>query len=230
MFYGTSIDDVEVVIDIGPIDGPGNIIGQAGICGFVRAVPPLTATAQLTLDAADLDGLSSALKFALVFHELGHGLGLAEGAWTALGLMTGADGPAPEYTGLLGVGEFQTTLGQVGNPPIEADFGDGTRDSHWDEGFFDTEIMTGFIDGSGNPVSTMTIGGLGDLGWSGISYGAADSYSVPGCSPSCVPPAGVPGVTGPDTRIPLLDDVLREPLFIVRPDGSVLRVPWSGGR
>jgi hypothetical protein len=220
LFHGKTVDDVEVVMNIAAIDGPGGIAGQAGVCGYVRSSAPLTITAQLTLDAADVGGLSAPLQFALVFHELGHGLGIGSGVWGALGLMTGAGGATPEYTGTGGVAEFQGALAQIGNPPIENDGGAGTRDSHWDEQFFDTEIMTGWLDGSGNPVSRLTLAAFGDLGWSGIVLGVADAYSVPACSPSCIPPAGAPGA---EIRIPLLDDVLHEPLYPLDP-------PPPGGR
>ena len=232
LLHGQTVDDIVIIMDIGPIDGPGGIAGQAGICGLIRNTGPFAVTAQLILDSEDVDGFSPAVQFALVWHEIGHGFGLIEGAWVALGLMTGQDGPSPEYVGPGGVAAFQGILGGTGNPPIEADGGGGTRDSHWDEGFFDTEIMTGFLDPGANSLSVLTIAALGDLGWSAIDLGAADAYSIPGCSPGCsvAPPA--PAASSVDTRIPLLDDVLREDLFRVGSDGRLVRIPWelAGGR
>ncbi len=225
LFYGQTIDDVEVIMNIAPIDGPGGTLGQGGLCGYIRAAAPLTATAQLTLDSDDLGGLNASLKFALLWHEIGHGFGISEGVWTLLSLMTGADGPAPEYTGAGGVAQFGG-LGGIGNPPIEADGGEGTRDSHWDEGFFDTEMMTGYLDAAGNAISVMTVAALGDLGWGGINLGAADAYSIPGCSPTCSPPAGV---SGAGVKIPLLDDVLDEPIFFLAPDGTIRAWRLGGG-
>jgi hypothetical protein len=228
LLHGQTVDDVVIVMDIGPIDGPGGIAGQAGICGLIRTVGPFAVTAQLILDSEDVDRFSPSVQFALVWHEIGHGFGLIEGAWLALGLMTGQDGPAPEYIGAGGVAAFQGMLGGSGNPPIEADGGGGTRDSHWDEGFFDTEIMTGFLDQTANTLSALTIAALGDLGWTGINLGAADAYSIPGCSPGCsiTPPS--PAAPSLDTRIPLLDDVIREDLFVIGSDGRLVRIPWGG--
>lgn len=232
LLQGQTVDDIVIIMDIAPIDGPGGIAGQAGICGLIRNVGPFAITAQLILDSEDVDGFSPSVQFALVWHEIGHGFGLIENAWVALGLMTGENGPTPEYTGGGGVAAFQGVLGGVGNPPIEADGGGGTRDSHWDEGFFDTEIMTGFLDPSANSLSALTIAALGDLGWSGPDLSAADAYSIPGCSPGCSvsPPSSAASST--ETRIPLLDDVLREDLVRIGADGRLVRIPWglAGGR
>ncbi len=232
LVQGQTIDDIVIIMDVAPIDGPGGIAGQAGICGLIRDVGPFAVTAQLILDSDDVDGFSPAVQFALVWHEIGHGFGLIEGAWVALGLMTGEDGPAPEYIGAGGVAAFQGILGGAGNPPIEADGGGGTRDSHWDEGFFDTEIMTGFLDPNANSLSVLTIAALGDLGWSGPDLGAADAYSIPGCSPGCSVAPPSPVISPSETRIPLLDDVLKEDLVRVGADGRLIRIPWglAGGR
>ncbi len=229
LLHGQTVDDIVVLMDIGPIDGPGGIAGQAGLCGVIRSSGPYAVIAQLILDSEDLDGFSPAVQFALVWHEIGHGFGLIEGAWVQLGLMTGENGPAPEYIGPQGVTAFQSVLGGSGNPPIEADGGGGTRDSHWDEGFFDSEMMTGFLDPVGNALSALTIAALGDLGWPGANLGAADAYSIPGCSPACTVPAPAsgrpPGTLG-DRRVPLLDDVIREDLWVRQPDGSLRRISW----
>ena len=58
----------------------------------------------------------------------------------------------PGYDGLAGV-------------QVEQDGGAGTRDSHWDEETFGNEIMTGYINISGNYLSDMSIASLGDLGY-----------------------------------------------------------------
>ncbi|MCA9217392.1 MAG: hypothetical protein KDB27_30195, partial [Planctomycetales bacterium] len=76
--------------------------------------------------------------------------------------------------GLLGIISPATSI------PVEADGGAGTADAHWDEVAFDTELMTGFVEGAGvaMPLSRMTVGSLDDIGY-GVNYAAADSYSVP---------------------------------------------------
>ena len=41
------------------------------------------------------------------------------------------------------------------------------------------ELMTGFVSGTPNPLSILTIGSLQDLGYR-VNYAAADSYTIPG--------------------------------------------------
>jgi len=63
-------------------------------------------------------------------------------------------------------------------PPLETDFGPGTRCGHWDESTLATELMTGFISPGLNPLSIVTIGGFEDLGYV-VEYDTADPYTVP---------------------------------------------------
>jgi hypothetical protein len=41
--------------------------------------------------------------------------------------------------------------------PVENSGGAGTRDSHWRDSIFVAEMMTGFVNVGGNPMSRMTI-------------------------------------------------------------------------
>ena len=98
--------------------------------------------------------------------------------WTGNGLIAGDGTTTPTYLGSAANAEY-VSLGGSGAIPIEADGGDGTAYSHWDDDTFDNEIMTGFLNsGSTNPISRMTIAGLQDLAWS-VSYSTAESYSLP---------------------------------------------------
>jgi hypothetical protein len=53
----------------------------------------------------------------------------------------------------------------------------GIRDNHWRESTFVTELMTGFIGTDSNPMSTVTIESLRDLGYE-VDITQADSYSL----------------------------------------------------
>jgi hypothetical protein len=56
--------------------------------------------------------------------------------------------------------------------------GEGTRDSHWTETIFDTELMTGWIDsGASHPLSATTIASLGDLGYT-VDLTQADDFTI----------------------------------------------------
>ena len=59
--------------------------------------------------------------------------------------------------------------------PVENTGGEGTRDSHWRESTFRSELMTGYIN-SRNPLSTVTVGALRDLGYT-VSEARADAFS-----------------------------------------------------
>ena len=64
--------------------------------------------------------------------------------------------------------------------PIETDGGAGTAGGHWDEGTFNNEIMTGYVNGS-NFMSWMTIAALEDMGYDTIyndPYDPNDAYGT----------------------------------------------------
>ena len=63
--------------------------------------------------------------------------------------------------------------------PLETGGGPGTAGAHWSEAAFGNELMTGFISGIPDPLSTVTIGSLQDMGYT-VNYSAADAYTLPG--------------------------------------------------
>ncbi|NDJ19597.1 FG-GAP-like repeat-containing protein [Myxacorys almedinensis] len=52
--------------------------------------------------------------------------------------------------------------------------------AHWDEGRFDSELMTPFAEGAGvaTPLSLLTLAALRDLGWN-VNSGATQAYTLP---------------------------------------------------
>ena len=62
--------------------------------------------------------------------------------------------------------------------PVENRGGRGTADAHWRDAVFGTELMTGFVGRTGNPLSLMTIASLADLGYQ-VDRNAAEPYSLP---------------------------------------------------
>ena len=74
--------------------------------------------------------------------------------------------------------------------------------------------MTGFSEGAASePLSRLTIGSLGDMGYQ-VNKGAANSYSLPGCSPSC-------NLVQPQSVNWAEQEILLTPIGISKPDGSV---------
>lgn len=194
-FSGT-IDDVLILASIGPIDGKGKILGQAGPAYIRDQTDDLTIIGCMEFDEADVAALEAAGTFnEVILHEMGHVLGFGS-LWQPspqinIDLLDnpcpGNASAPPGFKGASAVIEFGV-LGKTGNPPIETNGGQGTQCSHWDEDFFDNELMTGFLGGTTsatvNPFSALTIASMQDMGYE-VDFSQAEPYSIPACSPNC---------------------------------------------
>lgn len=175
------IDDVLIYASIQAIDGPGMVLAQAGPC-FVRgtATGDMTAVGTMQFDSADLATLSGSGSLQeVITHEMIHVVGVGT-LWVDRGHLTGAGTVDPRYTGNLGRQGCVTVGGTVScatSIPVENDGGSGTADSHWREATFNSEMMTGFLDSGANPISSMTIGSLADLGFV-INAADNDPYTI----------------------------------------------------
>jgi hypothetical protein len=178
------IDDIVIFATIGPIDGPGNILGGAFPC-WIRDVGSQTVVGAMVFDSADM-GLLEANNIlnAVILHEMGHVLGIGT-LWTSVtpSLLAGSvalGGTDPYFTGAGGIFQFNRDGGAsyAGNKiPVENQGGPGTADGHWRESVMGRELMTGYISLNSNPLSTITIASLQDLGYT-VSYANADPYTV----------------------------------------------------
>ena len=212
------VDDVLILVTLGPIDGPGNVLGQAGPC-FVRNVGRLPVLGLMQFDVADLDVLeSSGLLNAVILHEMGHVLGFGT-IWTDKGLLADAaltGGTDPHFTGAQAIAAFNAVGGtnyQGGEKvPVEDTGGSGTADAHWRESVFGNELMTGFVDPT-DPLSRVTVSSLADLGYT-VNVAGADPYTL------------APGLRafahGP--RVALKNDLLRLPIRVVDEGGRIVKI------
>jgi len=169
------IDDLLIDASVVTIDGVGNILGQAGPDEF-RSVSGLPDHGIMQFDVADVQSMfSNGLLLDVILHEMGHVLGIGT-LWASKGLKSGFN-----YVGANAVAEYKTLTGNAGatSVPLETTGGSGTAGSHWSESVFANELMTGFIGGTFNPLSRLTIASLKDLGYS-VDLGAADPYALPG--------------------------------------------------
>ena len=203
-----TIDDIVIYVEIGTVDGPGNVLGAAGPC-VLRATGGLPSVGAIQLDAADLSGMDQAELDDLVLHEMGHVLGF--GTIWASPLLAGAGTSDPRFTGSSAIAGYHLLGGNQISVPVENTGGDGTADSHWRESVFGNELMTGFIGSGGNPLTGMTIGSMQDLGYS-VDFASAEPL---GFTVSFAR-AGVP--SGPQLR----EMPLRSPILIMAPDGTVV--------
>lgn len=183
------IDDVIIFASISPIDGSGKILARAGPC-LTRQNNGLTAVGTMQFDSDDIATLTGGGSLQeVITHEMMHVLGYGV-FWNtntpprAL-LDSITDRTNPRYLGTQarqGCVAVGGTVTCATNIPVEGPCPsgcDGTAFSHWRESTFDTELMTGFIDASPNPLSVMTIGSVADLGYV-VNSAAADTYLIPG--------------------------------------------------
>jgi hypothetical protein len=215
------VDDVLILVTLGPIDGAGNVLGQAGPC-FVRNVGRLPVLGLMQFDVADLDVLeSSGLLDAVILHEMGHVLGFGT-IWTDKGLLADASltgGTDPHFTGAQAIAAFNAVGGTEYHDgekvPVENTGGSGTADAHWRESVFGNELMTGFVDPT-DPLSRVTVSSLADLGYT-VNVSGADPYMW------TPPPPGLRAfVHGP--RVELKNDLLRLPIHVVDEGGRVVKI------
>ena len=175
-----SIDDLLIHVEIVEMDGASGTLASAGPdCILLEGERALTGI--VSIDAADVDSMvEDGTLTDVLIHEIGHVLGLGTlwdtGTWGSRHLILGSGTSNPRLNGPATNAEWQR-LGGFGETPLEATGSAGTRESHWRETTFKTEIMTGWIDPIA-PLSTVTIAGLADLGFN-VDLAAADDYTLP---------------------------------------------------
>ncbi|MEM8809027.1 MAG: proprotein convertase P-domain-containing protein [Cyanobacteria bacterium P01_G01_bin.38] len=176
---GDTIDDVLIEARGASIDGPNGILGQAGPTQL-RSGSLLPITGTMEFDIGDLARLEvNGGLFNVILHEMGHVLGIGT-IWQQKGLLVGRGSPSPTFTGMNAMREFAALIGSPSPTPVPVanTGGAGTRDGHWREAVFGTELMTGFLNPGNNPLSRLTIASLEDLGYA-VNYNAATPYALP---------------------------------------------------
>ncbi|MEW6422132.1 MAG: Ig-like domain-containing protein [Deinococcota bacterium] len=175
-----TVDDVAIVASSVTIDGPGNVLGQAGP-RQVRTGTTLPLWGEMQFDSADLANMeANGTLQGVVLHEMGHVLGI--GTLWDRSLSANAspclNATQVQYVGANGLREYRNLGGQAAGVPVENLYGEGTKCSHWKESVFQSELMTGFASRGPMPLSRLTLGALADLGYS-VNYAAADPYTIP---------------------------------------------------
>lgn len=213
------VSDLVVFARIGPIDGAGKVLAQAGPC-YVNSASRLTLVGVMEFDEADVPGLlNTGTIDDVVLHEMGHVLGIGT-LWSyRRTLLTGSGTSDPFFTGASARAEFPTIGGAIFSGsvvPVENQGGAGTRDAHWRNSVFGRELMQGFASAGGMPLSRVTAASLADLGYV-IAIGNADPFRLAGSLRA-----------GPTVQIPLANDVLDGPLYEVSPGNSKPRLVRAG--
>ncbi len=235
-----TVDDIIILARFDSIDGPANILGQAGACS-IRGSNGLTIYGQMVFDTADLGLIGSNLD-AVIVHEMGHVLGFSAGIFNSqsgvtnqiqCAQMVSAPGLDSHFncTQVGAQNYARAAFDSIGGTsytggnkvPLEncvagvpANCGAGTLYSHWRELTFFNELMSGYYNGSApsNPLSVLTIAAMRDIGYQ-VNYGAAQPYTRTFTAPAAA-------------RGPVLDltnDEYRGPVEVVDDaSGRVLRV------
>lgn len=136
---------------------------------------------------------------------------------SAIPLVPGYD---PRYIGLEGVAQYQRLGGPDPTIPIEdcedlppdTRCGAGTRDGHWKESIFDTELMTGYLNGGeANLLSAFTADQFADFGYDANIDAADQGYEIPAAGARAAPAR----------KLQLPEDTLLFPLTLIDRQGNV---------
>ncbi len=177
--WGAAVDDIRITARITSIDGTGNGVAQARPL-FIRNGNHLPIAGEIEIDSADFAAQNAAgTLLTIVTHEIGHALGFGT-IWSQFsGLTSGLGGSNPLFLGSNALREYKSISGNTGatGVPLENTGSTGTRDAHWRETTFKTELMTGFLGTGLNPLSRITIGQFQDVGYA-VNYSAADAFSL----------------------------------------------------
>ena len=215
-----TISDVVIFARIGPIDGAGKILAQAGPCLY-SSVNNLPITGVMEFDEADLTSLLANGSFGdVVLHEMGHVLGIGT-MWTiGRTLLVGGGGTAPYFTGATARSAFAgintVTFGGDAVPVEGNSAPEGTRDGHWRKSVFGRELMQGYVEVGGMPLSRVTVGSLQDIGYI-VNIGAADPYAITSAILLGFPPSDL------TPQMLLLNDTPPGPMIGVDANGRVVQ-------
>jgi Leishmanolysin len=180
---GEVIDDVLIEARGVSIDGPGQILGQAGPTNLRPASAGssafLPAKGIMSFDSADLAEMEAdGTLVDVITHEMGHVIGIGT-IWETKGLLAGAGTSNPTFNGRSAKKEYgKLKRTRPTAVPVENTGGPGTRDGHWRESLFKNELMSGFIAMPNNPLSRLTVASLEDLGYV-VNISAAEPYALP---------------------------------------------------
>ena len=176
------IDDLLIFAVTGDIDGPGEVLGQAGPC-IARGNGGGPLVGVMTFDTADLDALENIGGLDnVILHEMGHVLGIGT-LWRTASLIENPSLPEQpdadtRFTGPLASRISDALVGSGDSVPVENGARRGASDGHWRESVFGNELMTPFLNGltSSAPLSELTIASLEDLGFYVTDRSAADPF------------------------------------------------------
>lgn len=126
-------------------------------------------------------------------HEMGHviGVGVTWNVWAPDGgrRLTDTSSTDPRYLGPGGLAGSAALGFQTGaTVPLEDKGGSGTKGAHWRLSEYGREILTGYVQTGGMPLSLLTVRSLVDLGYT-VNEAAADPTTAADLNPTRYGPA-----------------------------------------
>lgn len=199
---GIFIDDLLITAEGTEIDDVGGILGAAGPRIFRNDGSMLPATGAMRFDSADLAQLEADGQLLdVILHEMGHVLGIGT-IWEDLGFVVQSTTAEAGFNGPQALAEYNSVFG-TNAPSIPIELG---VQAHWDEDIFGNELMTPIISavGTPNPISSITIAMLADLGYT-VDMTQADPYTPP-----AAPGGGAGGGSGGGGLLDLRGRMIQE--------------------
>jgi hypothetical protein len=214
-----TVTDLLILVQI--ITLPGATLGQAGPCVINDPPSNLPVLGIMDLNSGALGELEQDdLLNGVVEHEFAHMLGFGT-IWDLDGLVKDTASTDPWFSGPQAQAAFHAAMpSYMGHVvPVEGTGGAGTALSHWRESVMTNELMTGFINQGINPLSLVTVGEMGDLGYV-INPLAAEPWPASGIG-------GGPGISARTAPLPTASPAphttpLRGPIVVIDRTGRIV--------
>ncbi len=177
---GQNINGVLIDASSQYIDGPEGILGSAGPT-HIRSGSSIPIKGIMKFDSSDLTRLQEKGELEdVILHEMFHVLGSGT-LWQHKKLLIGHEGNDPQYIGKNALDEYHILKGHQNETsiPVANRGGPGTKNGHWRETTFGSELNTGFLSGDHRPLSRMSIAALADIGYEQLVMEEADPYQLP---------------------------------------------------
>jgi hypothetical protein len=199
-FNSQRVDDIVLDVRMGLL-GPGFPTGTDGLDGTIanaapfyggapgivgdlaiRPNPRLPYWGTIGFDPANVSQDSPTELYETAVHEIAHALGFGRPLFFEprtgypQGLVTGTLNAAL-FLGSNALSAYNRVFQRSATGiPMESDGDGGTALVHWDDSAVPNELMTGFALPGVQPLSSITVGAMADLGYV-VNYAAADPYS-----------------------------------------------------
>lgn len=164
--YDMDVDGIYMVIRYEEIAAE-SVLAQAGVCVYNQGMPRV---GMIILDKTSMMSLIATPRVIseIIAHEIGHVLGIGTHWEYGVDYLMENDGyPGYPYLNANANAAHVSYGGQGARARVEDEGGGGTRGAHWDEGVYDNELMTGYVESSDkyNHLSLISLGALVDIGF-----------------------------------------------------------------